>query len=116
MEYGKKLHQLSQEWSNSKDKKPIIQKFIKLAGYEQAKKKEQEEFERTQAFKEERILQIKSKIEIGSLVRMLKSKEIGTIKLLKDNNRADVQFGKMIMNIGIEKLEIAAAPIDKKKK
>ena len=42
MEYGKKLHQLSQEWSNSKDKKPIIQKFIKLAGYEQAKKKEQE--------------------------------------------------------------------------
>ena len=47
---------------------------------------------------------------------MLKSKEIGTIKLLKDNNRADVQFGKMIMNIGIEKLEIAAAPIDKKKK
>ena len=116
IEYGKKLHQLAQEWSNSKDKKPIIQKFIKLAGYEQAKKKEQEEFERTQAFKEERILQIKSKIEIGSLVRMLKSKEIGTIKLLKDNNRADVQFGKMIMNIGIEKLEIAAAPIDKKKK
>jgi DNA mismatch repair protein MutS2 len=116
IEYGKKLHQLSQEWSNSKDKKPIIQKFIKLAGYEQAKKKEQEEFEKTKAFKEERILQIKSKIEIGSLVRMLKSKEIGTIKLLKDNNRADVQFGRMIMNIGIEKLEIAAAPIDKKKK
>ena len=46
---------------------------------------------------------------------MLKSKEIGTIKLLKDNNRADVQFGKMIMNIGIEKLEIAA-PLENKKK
>ena len=115
IDYGKKLHQLTQEWSNSKDKKPIIQKFIKLAGYEQAKKKEQDEFEKTQAFKEQRILQIKSKIIVGSKVRMLKSKEIGTIKLLKDNNRADVQFGKMIMNIGIEKLEIAA-PLENKKK
>jgi DNA mismatch repair protein MutS2 len=117
IDYGKKLHQLTQEWSNSKDKKPIIQKFIKLAGYEQAKKKEQEEFEKTQAFKEQRILQIKSKIEIGSLVRMLKSKEVGTIKTLKDNNRADVQFGKMIMNVGIEKLEIATTtPVSKKNK
>jgi DNA mismatch repair protein MutS2 len=117
IDYGKKLHQLTQEWSNSKDKKPIIQKFIKLAGYEQAKKKEQEEFEKTQTFKEQRILQIKSKIEIGSLVRMLKSKEVGTIKTLKDNNRADVQFGKMIMNVGIEKLEIATStPVSKKNK
>lgn len=117
IDYGKKLHQLTQEWSNSKDKKPIIQKFIKLAGYEQAKKKEQEEFEKTKAFKEQRILQIKSKIEIGSLVRMLKSKEVGTIKTLKDNNRADVQFGKMIMNVGIEKLEIATStPVSKKNK
>jgi DNA mismatch repair protein MutS2 len=117
IDYGKKLHQLTQEWSNSKDKKPIIQKFIKLAGYEQAKKKEQVEFEKTQAFKEQRILQIKSKIEIGSLVRMLKSKEVGTIKTLKDNNRADVQFGKMIMNVGIEKLEIATStPVSKKNK
>jgi DNA mismatch repair protein MutS2 len=115
IDYGKKLHQLTQEWSNSKDKKPIIQKFIKLAGYEQAKKKEQEEFEKTQAFKEQRILQIKSKIEIGSLVRMLKSKEVGTIKTLKDNNRADVQFGKMIMNVGIEKLEIATTTPESKK-
>ena len=115
IDYGKKLHQLTQEWSNSKDKKPIIQKFIKLAGYEQAKKKEQEEFEKTQAFKEQRILQIKSKIEIGSLVRMLKSKEVGTIKTLKDNNRADVQFGKMIMNVGIEKLEIATSTPESKK-
>jgi DNA mismatch repair protein MutS2 len=115
IDYGKKLHQLTQEWSNSKDKKPIIQKFIKLAGYEQAKKKEQEEFEKTQAFKEQRILQIKSKIEIGSLVRMLKSKEVGTIKTLKDNNRADVQFRKMIMNVGIEKLEIATTTPESKK-
>jgi hypothetical protein len=48
---------------------------------------------------------------------MLKSKEVGTIKTLKDNNRADVQFGKMIMNVGIEKLEIATStPVSKKNK
>jgi DNA mismatch repair protein MutS2 len=106
IEYGKKLHQLTQEWASSKDKKPIIHKFVKLAGYELAKKKEQEEYERTEKFKSTKIEAIKIKLEIGTKVRMLKSKETGVILTLKEN-RAIVLFGKVKMNIGLEKLEIA---------
>jgi DNA mismatch repair protein MutS2 len=106
IEYGKKLHQLTQEWAASKDKKPIIHKFVKLAGYELAKKKEQEEYERTEKFKSTKIEAIKHKLEIGSKVRMLKSKETGVVLTLKEN-RAIVLFGKVKMNVGLEKLEIA---------
>ena len=106
VEYGKKLHQLTQEWSTSKNRKSVIAKFVKLAGYEQAKKKEQEEYERTESFKTQRIEAIKQKVEIGSKVRMFKSKETGTIQSIKEN-RAIVVFGKIPMNIGLEKLELA---------
>jgi hypothetical protein len=106
MELGKKLAQLTQEWSNSKNKKDIISKFVKIAGYEQFRKKEQEEFERTEAYRQKKLIAMKSKIEVGTKVRMLKSKEIGVIRELKEN-RALVQFGRVEMNVGIEKLEIA---------
>lgn len=106
MELGKKLAQLTQEWSNSKNKKDVISKFVKIAGYEQFRKKEQEEFERTEAYRQKKLIAMKSKIEVGTKVRMLKSKEIGVIRELKEN-RALVQFGRVEMNVGIEKLEIA---------
>lgn len=106
IEYGKKLHQLTQEWNSSKNKKQIIAKFVKLAGFEQAKMKEKQEYERSEKYREERISKIKDKLTIGSKVRMLKSKEIGIVKSLK-NERAKVLFGKIEMNVGIEKLEIA---------
>jgi DNA mismatch repair protein MutS2 len=106
VEYGKKLHQLTQEWITSKNRKSVIAKFVKLAGYEQAKKKEQEEYERTESFKTQRIEAIKEKIVVGSKVRMFKSKETGIIQSIKEN-RAIVVFGKIPMNIGLEKLELA---------
>ncbi len=105
-ELGKKLQQLTQEWSTNKNKKEIISKFVKIAGYEQFKKKEQEELEKSEAFKEKKIKAMMTKIDIGTKVRMFKSKEIGIIKEIKEN-RARVQFGRIEMNVGIEKLEIA---------
>lgn len=105
MDYGRKLHQLTQEWTLSKNKKPVIHKFVKLAGYEQARKKEQEDLEKTEAFRKNKVEQIKPKLSIGSKVRVLKSKETGIIKGLK-SERAIVQFGQIEMNIGLEKLEI----------
>jgi hypothetical protein len=105
MDYGRKLHQLTQEWTLSKNKKPVIHKFVKLAGYEQARKKEQEDLEKTEAFRKNKVEQIKPKLSIGSKVRVLKSKETGIIKGLK-SERAIVQFGHIEMNIGLEKLEI----------
>lgn len=105
MDYGRKLHQLTQEWTLSKNKKPVIHKFVKLAGYEQARKKEQEDLEKTEAFRKNKVEQIKPKLAIGCKVRVLKSKETGIIKGLK-SERAIVQFGHVEMNIGLEKLEI----------
>lgn len=107
MEYGKKLHQLTQEWISNKNKKEVIAKFVKLAGYEQLKKKEQDEFEKSQQFKEGLLKKIKSKIAIGSKVKLLKSKEIGIVKSIKEN-RAIIIFGKVEMNVALEKLEIVS--------
>ncbi|MBK6331999.1 MAG: hypothetical protein IPF62_16480 [Bacteroidetes bacterium] len=107
MEYGKKLHQLTQEWVNNKNKKEVIAKFVKLAGYEQLKKKEQEAFEKSQQYKESILKKVKSKIAIGSIVKLLKSRETGIVKALKDD-RAIIHFGKVEMNVALEKLDIVS--------
>lgn len=105
VEYGKKLELLTQEWMTNKNKKEVISKFVKLAGYEQHKKKEQDEFEKSEKFKEAKLKRIRTKIGEGAKVRILNSKETGIIKEVKDD-RANVLFGNVIMNIGIEKLEM----------
>lgn len=105
IELGRRLHALTLEWESSKNKKEIIQKFVKLAGYETFKKKEQELYEKTQEFKTKRIAQTLKKLEIGSKVRMLKSREIGTVKQF-NHERAMVTFGRVEINVGIEKLEL----------
>lgn len=107
MDYGKKLHQLTQEWTVSKNKKEVINKFVKLAGYEQVKKKEQDEFEKSQQYKESVLKKVKAKIRVGAKVKLLKSKETGIVKSIRDN-RAIIIFGKVEMNIGLEKLEIVS--------
>lgn len=106
MEYGKKLLQLTNEWMENQNKKEIISKFVKLAGYELHKKRAQEEYEKTEKFKVKQVEKIKSKIKTGSKVRMMKSREIGTITAI-DKDRAKVLFGNLVMDVGLEKLEIA---------
>jgi len=106
IDFGKKLETLTKEWQENKNKKEVIDKFIKLAGYEQFKKKTQQDFEKTEKFKEAKLTRIKAKISIGAKVRMLNSRETGVIKEIK-SDRARVLFGNVIMNVGLEKLEMA---------
>jgi DNA mismatch repair protein MutS2 len=106
VEYGKKLYVLTEEWEQNKNKKEVISKFVKLATYEKSRRKEQEEYERSEQFKLQRVAAIKKKIEIGSKVRYLKGKEIGVIQSLHED-RAKVLFGRVEMSVGLEKLEIA---------
>lgn len=115
MDYGKKLWQLTQEWTQTKNKKEVIEKFVKLAGYELAKVREKEAYEKTERFKQERIRAMEGKIELGTRVNVLKSKEVGIVKQIKDH-RAEVLFGKVIMNIGLEKLELAPLEPERKPK
>lgn len=116
MDYGRKLHQLAREWSLSKDKKPIIHKFVKLAGYEQVLKKQQEAFEQSEAYRLEKIADILPKLSVGASVTLLNSRERGTIVALKDN-KATVQLGRMLIQVGLDKLAIASAePTPKSKR
>ncbi len=105
MEFGKRLLQLTDEWMNNKNKKEIIDKFVKLAGYELHKKRAQEEYEKTEKYKVTKLAKIKPKVAEGSKVRLLKSREIGIIKEIKED-RANVLIGNIMMNIGLEKLEL----------
>ena len=84
----------------------MISKFVKLVGYEQHKKKEKENFEKSEKFKAAKLAKIKGKVALGSKVRMFNSREIGIIKEIKEN-RAKVLFGNVVMNIGLEILELA---------
>lgn len=111
MDYGKKLHVLTKEWVENKNKKEVIQKFVKLAGYEQAKQREQEEYEKTQAYKEERIKAISGKIGKGSRVKVYRGREVGVIQEIKEN-RAKILFGRVLLDIGLERLELAHATED----
>ncbi len=106
MDYGRKLEQLTSEWEESKNKKDVIAKFVKLAGFERHKKKVKEEFEKTEQFKAVKLAKIKAKVAVGSKVRMLNSRELGIVKEIK-LNRAIVAFGNVVMNVGLEKLEMA---------
>ena len=106
IDLGKKLEALTNEWLNTKDKKEVISKFVKLVGYEQHKKKEKENFEKSEKFKAAKLAKIKGKVALGSKVRMFNSREIGIIKEIKEN-RAKVLFGNVVMNIGLEILELA---------
>ncbi|MBL7772751.1 MAG: hypothetical protein JNM95_07815 [Chitinophagaceae bacterium] len=106
IDYGKKLHQLTQEWVQTKNKKIVIDKFVKLAGYELAKQRELDAYEKTEAFRTERIEALRGKIEVGSRVRVMKSKEVGIVRSLQED-RASVEIGRILMNIGLEKLEPA---------
>lgn len=107
MEFGRKLMSLTQEWSQNKNKKEVIHKFVKLAGYEQQKKRLQEEFERSETFRQIKISEVKEKIQVGSTVRMLKSRETGIVFQL-DEKKALVRFGRVDIQVGLEKLEVVA--------
>lgn len=110
MEYGRKLHQLANEWSLSKDKKPIIHKFVKLAGYEQALKKQQEAFQQSEAYRSEKIADLLPKLSVGAKVYLLNSREQGVITQLQ-HNKATVQLGRLSIQVGIDKLSLQ--PSDK---
>jgi DNA mismatch repair protein MutS2 len=107
MEFGRKLMSLTQEWTQNKNKKEVIHKFVKLAGYEQQKKKLQEEFERSETFRQIKISEVKEKIQVGSAVRMLKSRETGIVFQM-DEKKAVVRFGRVDIQVGLEKLEVVA--------
>lgn len=107
MDMGKKLEQLTKEWQETKNKKEVIEKFVKLAGYEKHKQKAKEEFEKTEKYKAGKIAKIRGRLEKGSAVRLLNSREVGVVQEIRED-RVMVLFGRVMVNVGMEKLELAA--------
>lgn len=105
IEHGKKLHQLTQEWNVSKNKKEIIKKFVKLVGYENAQKKLWEQKVNTEEFKKEKVKKILEIIEVGSKVKFLKSNTAATILSIQ-KERAIIKLGKIEIEVPLLQLEV----------
>lgn len=102
---GRRMQQLSDEWNKTKDKKGIIKKFAGIMTAELKKKLADQTPEKVQKRRQALIEKLKQEITIGSKVRMLKSKQVGTVEQIKKNNVV-VNFGTMYATVTIENLEL----------
>lgn len=105
MELGRKMKALTDEWESGADKKKVIAKFVKLAGWQKAKIAEEKEKHRKENTREKVIARKLTEISIGSSVRLNGGREIGKVQELK-GSKAKVQFGIMVMEVSVENLEV----------
>lgn len=105
LELGRRMKALTEEWESGGDKKSIIAKFVKLAGWQKAKIAEEKEKKRKENTREKIIARKLEQMSVGSSVRMSGGREVGKIMELK-GNKAKVQFGIMMMDVSVENLEV----------
>lgn len=103
-EMGKKLQGLFTDWEKTKDKKEVIKKFVGIMTAEKKKKAADNTPEKVQRRKQALVERLRNEITIGSRVRMLKGKLIGTVENIK-KDVIYVNFGTMIAQVAIENLE-----------
>jgi DNA mismatch repair protein MutS2 len=114
-ELGRKLSALSDEWLKSKDKKPIIKKFAGLMTALAKKHAAENTPEKSAAKKHALLEKLRSEITVGSKVRMLKSRQVGTVDSIRKDN-VHVDFGNMTATVAITTLELYVEEKEKKKK
>lgn len=105
IELGRKLKALTDEWEAEKDKKKVIAKFVKLAGWQKAKVAEEKEKQRKENTREKVIARKLAEISVGSSVRLNGGREIGKVQELK-GSKAKVLFGIMVTEVSVENLEV----------
>ncbi len=103
-ELGRKLEALSLEWEKTKDKKEVIKKFVNSMTAEKKKRAADNTPEKISKRRKELIERLQTEIHIGSMVRMLKGKQIGTVEKIK-KNIVYVNFGNMMAEVALENLE-----------
>lgn len=106
LELGRRMQILAEDWDKSKDKKPIIKKFVGQMTAEKKKKAADNAPEKIEKRRQALIEKLKKEIQIGSKVRMLKGKQIGIVEQIR-KNIIYVNFGSMLAKVAIENLEIA---------
>lgn len=105
MELGRRMKALTEEWEEEKDKKKVIAKFVKLAGWQKAKIAEEKEKFKKANTREKIIAKKLAEISVGSSVRMKGSNEIGKVQHIK-GSKAKVLFGIMVTEVSVENLEV----------
>ncbi len=101
--YGQKYLRLLEDWKNKSERKLVIKRFIdgltaetkKLEAYEKSGEKEK------QAGK--KVEQLRLKLKVGSKVRVLNGKEIGTVEEVF-NDKAVLNFGHLKLTASLENL------------
>jgi DNA mismatch repair protein MutS2 len=104
-ELGRKLQSLSQEWDKAKDKKAIIKKFVGAMTAEKKKREAENTPSKIAARKLALLERLRKEIHVGSHVRMLKGKQIGTVIEIK-KDIVVVNFGNIKAKVGLENLEL----------
>lgn len=105
-ELGRKFAALSDEWEKTKDKKTVIKKFIGSLTAEKKKKAAENTPDKVEKRRLALIERLKKEIQVGSKVRMLKGKQVGTVEEIK-KNIVVIDFGTMRASVAIENLELA---------
>ncbi len=103
---GRKFKSLSEEWEKNKDKKAIIKKFVGSMTAEKKKRLAENTPQKVAARKLALLEKLRKEIFVGTKVRMLKGKQIGTVEEIR-KDIVVVNFGTMKLKTGLENLELA---------
>jgi DNA mismatch repair protein MutS2 len=104
-ELGRKMKAFSEEWAKTKDKKGIIKKFAGVMTAEFKKQLAENAPEKLAKRKQALIEKLRQEITVGSKVRMLKGRQVGTVERIHKDN-VQVDFGNMIATVAIGNLEL----------
>jgi len=102
---GRKMNSYLEEWEKTKDRKAIIKKFVGSLTADIKRKKAENTPDKIEKRKKALIEKLKAEIKVGSLVRMLKSKQTGIVEELKKNDVV-VQFGAIRAIVAIQNLQL----------
>ncbi len=103
---GRKMNSLLEEWEKNKDRKAVIKKFIGSLTAEVKRKAAENAPDKLEKKKQALVEKLKKEIQVGSQVRMLKSKQTGIVEELKKNDVV-VLFGSIRAIVAIQNLELA---------
>ncbi|MCC7232838.1 MAG: hypothetical protein IT242_07845 [Bacteroidia bacterium] len=104
LELGTRLKNLSEEWGKTKDKKSVIKKFVSSMNALVKKNTEENTPEKIQKKKLALRERLSREIKVGTRVRMLHSKQTGTVEDIRKNT-VYVNFGNIRATVNIETLE-----------
>jgi len=102
---GRKMSSLLEEWEKNKDRKSVIKKFVGSLTAEVKRKAAENAPAKVEKRKQVLIEKLKKEIQVGSRVRMLKSKQTGIVEEFKKNDVV-VLFGSIRAIVAIQNLQL----------